>query len=43
MNKERIKNTIYEWVKDNYGEAEANDPSWDIDGLAEAINWRGEK
>lgn len=34
MEKKTIKNWIYNWVADNYGTSEADDPSWDIDGLA---------
>ena len=29
---------IYDWVLENFGDSEANDPSWDIGGLAESIN-----
>ena len=32
-----MKEIIYNWVADNYGESEANDPSWNIDLLAEHI------
>ncbi len=28
---------IYDWVKENYGEAEANNPSWNISALAAYI------
>lgn len=28
---------IYEWVKENYGESEADNPSWDIEALAKHI------
>lgn len=33
-----IEKVIYNWVKDNFGEAEAQDPSWSTKALAEAIN-----
>lgn len=33
-----VERMIYTWVKANFGESEANDPSWDISSLAEAIN-----
>lgn len=29
---------IYEWVADNYGQSEAQDPSWDIKALADHLN-----
>ena len=32
-----MKKIIYKWVKENYGESEADNPSWDIDLLAEHI------
>ncbi len=32
-----IKNIISKWVLDNYGESELNEPSWNIDLLAEHI------
>ena len=32
--KDEFKNIIYNWVKDNFGESEADDPSWDINALA---------
>ena len=28
---------IYEWVAENFGESEANDPSWDIKALADHL------
>lgn len=34
MNIEKI---IYKWVKENFGESEANDPSWNIKALAKYI------
>lgn len=32
---------IYDWVVEHFGESEAEDPSWNIHALAEAIdeNW----
>ena len=33
-----VEKTIYNWVKRNFGESEANDPSWDISSLADEIN-----
>lgn len=35
--KEKIKNIIYNWVAKNFGESEAEDPSWSIDALAEEL------
>lgn len=32
--KHKINKLIYEWVKDNFGESEAKDPSWSIVDLA---------
>lgn len=29
---------IYEWVKDNFGQSEADDPSWNIEALADHLN-----
>lgn len=29
---------IYEWVADNFGQSEANDPSWSIEALADHLN-----
>lgn len=38
MNIERgLKKFLYEWVKNNFGESEADDPSWNIDDLAHAL------
>ena len=35
MNVEKeIKKFIYNWVKENFGESEAEDPSWSIGALA---------
>ena len=31
-------NIIYDWVKDNFGESEADDPSWSIEALAKHLN-----
>lgn len=31
------KSKIYEWVKDNYGQSEADDPSWNIEALAKHL------
>lgn len=30
----RYKEFLYKWVKDGFGESEADDPSWSIDALA---------
>ena len=35
---EILKKNIYEWVKKNFGQSEADDPSWDIDTLAKALS-----
>lgn len=35
--KKLLTGTIYEWVKNNFGESEADDPSWDINALAEEL------
>lgn len=35
--KEKIKKIIYNWVAENFGENEAEDPSWSIDDLAEEL------
>ena len=32
-----MKKIIYEWVKENSGESEADNPSWDIEVLAKHI------
>ena len=34
---EEYQKTIYNWVAENFGESEAEDPSWDIKSLAEVI------
>lgn len=36
MEKE-YKDIIYKWVAKNFGESEADDPSWSIDALAEEL------
>lgn len=35
--KDKIEKIIYEWVKKNFGESEANDPSWSIVELAKEL------
>lgn len=35
--KEELKTIIYNWVAKNFGESEAEDPSWSIDALAEEL------
>lgn len=35
--KERLQTIIYEWVKKNFGESEADEPSWSIEALAEEL------
>lgn len=35
--RDKIECIIYDWVKKNYGEAEANDPSWSIKALADEL------
>lgn len=35
--KDKIEKIIYEWVKQNFGESEAEYPSWSIDALAEEL------
>ena len=32
-----IQKIIYNWVKENFGESEADDPSWNIELLAREI------
>ena len=32
-----IKNMIAEWVRENYGQSELDEPSWDIELLAKHI------
>ena len=36
---EILKKNIYEWVKKNFGQSEADDPSWDIDALAHGLTY----
>lgn len=31
---QEFKKFLYEWVKKNFGQSEADDPSWSIDALA---------
>lgn len=35
---ETFYEAIYEWVKQNYGESEADDPSWSIEALADHLS-----
>lgn len=35
--KKKLETIIYEWVKQNFGESEADDPSWSIEALAEEL------
>lgn len=35
---DKLYKIIYNWVADNFGESEADDPSWDIKALAEEIS-----
>lgn len=32
-----LEKNIYEWVKKNFGQSEADDPSWCIEALAEEL------
>lgn len=34
---EKLVKIIYDWVKNNFGESEADDPSWNIEDLAKEI------
>ena len=34
---ERLRTIIYNWVKESFGENEADDPSWSIEELAKEI------
>lgn len=34
MVEKEFKKFLTEWVKENYGESEANDPSWSVEALA---------
>ena len=36
--KDRIYTIIYNWVADNFGTSEAEEPSWDIHALADELN-----
>ncbi len=36
--KDKIEKRIYEWVKENFGESEADDPSWNIEALADELS-----
>lgn len=36
--KDKLYKIIYDWVFDNFGMEEANDPSWNIDELAREIS-----
>ncbi len=36
--KDKIEKIIYEWVKQNFGESEAENPSWSIEALAEELD-----
>lgn len=40
---ERLKKVLKRWVKDMYGESEAEDPSWDIGGLARFLAYEFHK
>lgn len=33
----KIEKIIYNWVRDNFGQSEADDPSWNIKLLAKHI------
>lgn len=33
-----IESAIFNWVSDNFGNSEAEDPSWNIEALSEAID-----
>lgn len=35
--KDKLYKIIYNWVSENFGESEAEDPSWSIHALAEEI------
>lgn len=34
----KLYDIIYKWVADNFGESEAEDPSWNIEALADHIS-----
>lgn len=36
--KEEYQKFLYEWVKKNFGQSEADDPSWSIEALADALS-----
>ena len=36
--KEKFNKIIYNWVAKNFGESEAEDPSWNIEALAEELD-----
>lgn len=36
--KQEFEKIIYEWVKTNFGESEADDPSWNIKALADELD-----
>jgi hypothetical protein len=33
-----LHKAIYEWVKENFGQSEADEPSWNIEALAKALS-----
>lgn len=33
-----FRTIIYNWVRENFGESEANDPSWSIEALADYLS-----
>lgn len=35
--KDILKQAIYKWVAENYGQSEADEPSWDIESLANEL------
>lgn len=37
MNKYEVQQVIQKWVADNFGDSEAEDPSWNIEALAEHV------
>ena len=43
MNQSQYKDIITKWVADNFGQSEAEDPSWSIDALAEHLAGQAEK
>ena len=36
--KKQLEKIIYNWVKQNFGESEADDPSWSIEALAKHLS-----